>query len=83
VSNDTSFLSSDDLASKSILVDMAVLNAARITMGEIPKLGTDTIWDDDVTNVLSCIDFSERLQKQPGANDRHKVSTPNRSQELQ
>jgi NAD(P)-dependent dehydrogenase (short-subunit alcohol dehydrogenase family) len=73
----------DDLASKSILVDVAVLNAARITMGEIPKLGTDTIWDDYVTNVLSCIDFSERLQKQPGAKDRPKVSIPNRSRKVQ
>ena len=63
-----------DLANDSIFVDVVVLNAAMLSAGPILDLSRDAVWDEYLVNVRTQLDFVERLYKQPGAEDRPKVS---------
>ncbi|EIT81699.1 short-chain dehydrogenase, putative [Aspergillus oryzae 3.042] len=56
-----------DLAKEGILVDVVVLNAAKLSAQPILDLGKEAVWEEYVMNVRAHLDFTERLYKQPGA----------------
>ncbi|KAE8420009.1 hypothetical protein BDV36DRAFT_307306 [Aspergillus pseudocaelatus] len=62
-----------NLANGGILVDIVVLNAAKLSAQPILDLGKDAVWDEYVMNVRTHLDFTERLYKQPGDEDRQKT----------
>ncbi|PIG83962.1 short-chain dehydrogenase [Aspergillus arachidicola] len=62
-----------DLAKGGILVDVVVLNAAKLSAQPILDLGKDAVWEEYVMNVRTHLDFTERLYKQPGTEDRQKA----------
>ncbi|KAH8663748.1 putative short-chain dehydrogenase [Ilyonectria robusta] len=61
------------LAKDGTLIDVVVLNAAKVTVGPILDLTRDTAWSDYLLHVRSNLDFVQRLVKQPGAEGRPKV----------
>lgn len=62
-----------NLANRRILVDIVVLNAAKLSAQPILNLGNDAVWDEYVMNVRTHLYFTERLYKQPGAENRQMV----------
>lgn len=67
----------EDLAKEDIIVDVAVLNAAKVSTAPILDSGRDAVWSEYVLHVRTNLDFSERLYKQPNAKGRRKVGTQN------
>lgn len=67
----------EDLAKEDIIVDVAVLNAAKVSTAPILDSGRDAVWSEYVLHVRTNLDFAERLYKQPNAKDRRKVGTHN------
>ncbi|GFF60276.1 uncharacterized oxidoreductase C521.03 [Aspergillus udagawae] len=63
----------NDLANDNILIDVVVLNAAKLSAQPILDLGRDKVWEEYITNVRTHLDFTERLYKQPGAKGRQKA----------
>ncbi|KAH6867586.1 putative short-chain dehydrogenase [Thelonectria olida] len=61
------------LAGEGTLIDVVVLNAAKVTLQPILGLGRDTAWSDYLLHVRSNLDFVERLFRQPGTDDRPKA----------
>jgi len=54
-----------DLEQEGVVVDVLVLNAARVGKpGSIIQLGTDEVWADYITNVRASLDLTERFFKQ-------------------
>lgn len=67
----------EDLAKEDIIVDVAVLNAAKVSTAPILDSGRDAVWSEYVLHVRTNLDFAERLYKQPNAKGRRKVGTHN------
>lgn len=67
----------EDLAKEDIIVDVAVLNAAKVSTAPILDSGRDAVWSEYVLHVRTNLDFAERLYKQPNAKGRRKVGSHN------
>lgn len=67
----------EDLAKDDLIVDVAVLNAAKVSTAPILDSGRDAVWSEYVLHVRTNLDFAERLYKQPNARGRRKVGTHN------
>lgn len=65
------------LAKEDIVVDIVVLNAAKVSMGPILDVGRDTVWSEYLLHVRTNLDFAERLYKQPNAKGRRRVGSHN------
>lgn len=66
-----------DLAKEDIIVDVVVLNAAKVSTAPILDLGRDAVWSEYLLRVRTNLDFSERIYKQPNAKGRRKGGTHN------
>lgn len=64
------------LAKEDIVVDVVVLNAAKLLAKPILEAGRDAVWGEYLTNVRGNLDFTERLYKQPNAKGRRKGLKP-------
>lgn len=63
-----------DLAKENIVVDVVVLNAAKLSTQPVLEVGRDAVWSEYLLNVRAVLDFTERLHKQPSAKGRKKAS---------
>lgn len=67
----------EGLAKEGIVVDVVVLNAAKLSTQPILEVGRDAVWSEYLLNVRANLDFAERLYKQPNAKGRRKVGNHN------
>lgn len=65
----------EELAKEDIVVDVVVLNAAKLSAEPILEVGRDAVWSEYLLNVRTNLDFAERLYKQPNAKGRRKVGS--------
>lgn len=65
----------EELAKEDIVVDVVVLNAAKLSTRPILEVGRDAIWSEYSLNVRTSLDFAERLYKQSNAKGRRKVGS--------
>lgn len=69
----------EHLAKEDTIVDVVVLNAAKLSTAPILDVGTDAVWSEYILHVRTNLDFAERLYKQPNAKGRRRVGTHNPS----
>jgi NAD(P)-dependent dehydrogenase (short-subunit alcohol dehydrogenase family) len=67
----------EELAKEDIVVDVLVLNAAKLSTQPILDVGRDSVWSEYLLNVRANLDFAERLYKQPNAKGLRKVGSRN------
>lgn len=65
----------EELAKDDIVVDVVVLNAAKLSTEPILEVGRDAVWSEYLLNVRTNLHFAERLYKQPNAKGRRRVGT--------
>lgn len=65
----------EELAKEDIVVDVVVLNAAKLSTKPILEVGRDAVWGEYLLNVRTNLDFAERLYKQPSGKGRRKVGS--------
>lgn len=71
----------EELAKEDIIVDVVVLNAAKLSTEPILEVGRDAVWSEYLLNVRTNLDFAERLYKQPNAKGRRKVGSHETNEE--
>lgn len=65
----------EELAKQDTVVDVVVLNAAKLSTEPIFEVGRDAVWSEYLLNVRTNLDFAERLYRQPNAKGRRKVGS--------